>query len=132
MNFPRTEPSALVDSLRDFLKNFQKASKCLQIPLLKPKIEIGSTKSKDNLLAHYYRDIIEHPNRIIRLSFRFGDNTSYVFSIKEFELLGNQFINIEIVKFNPRENHQLSKKRYYVENKCETFESNYDVYHIHP
>ena len=43
--------SSLVDSVRDFLKTFDKASNCLQIPFLKSKIEMGSTKSKDNRFA---------------------------------------------------------------------------------
>ena len=70
------------ESLRDFLKTFDQASKCIQIPLPKSKVEIGSIKSKDNLFVHYYNDIIEHPNRPIRLSFRFGNNNSCVFSMK--------------------------------------------------
>ena len=45
------ELSSLVDSLHDFLKTFDKASKCLQTPLTKPESEIGSTKPKDNLFA---------------------------------------------------------------------------------
>ena len=40
---------SLGDSLRHFVKTFDKASKCLEIPLLKPKIEIGSTKQKKPL-----------------------------------------------------------------------------------
>ena len=44
--------TCLVDNLRDFLKTFDQASKCKQIPLPKPKVEIGSKKSKDNLFAH--------------------------------------------------------------------------------
>ena len=44
--------SSLLDRLCVFLKTFDKESKGLQIPLLKPKIEIGSTKSNDNLFAH--------------------------------------------------------------------------------
>ena len=71
VNISKRELTCLVDNLRDFLKRFDQASKCIQIPLPKPKAEIGSTKSKDNLFAHYYNDIIEHPNRQIRLSFRF-------------------------------------------------------------
>ena len=81
--------NCLVDSLRDFLKTFDPASKCIQIPVPKFKVDMGSTKSKDNLFAHYYNDIVEHPNGKIRLSFRFGNNNSCVFSIKKFELLGN-------------------------------------------
>ena len=89
--YPKMELTCLVDSLRDFLKTFDQASKCIQIPLPKPKVEIGSTKSKDNLFAHHYNDIIERPNRQYRLSFRFGNNNSCVFSLKQFELHGNQF-----------------------------------------
>ena len=127
VNISKRELTCLVDNLRDFLKTFEQASKCIQIPLPKPKVEIGSTKSKDNLFAHHYNDIIEHPNRQIRLSFRFGNNTSCVFSLKMFELHGNQFILTEIVNLNHREIHHLYKNRYYVANKCEIFESNYNV-----
>ena len=76
MNISKRELTCLVDNLSDFLKTFDQASKCIQICLPKPKVEIGSTKSKDNLFAHYYNDIIEHPNSQIRLSFRFGNNNS--------------------------------------------------------
>ena len=71
VNISKTELTCLVDTLRDFLKTFDQASKCIQIPLPKPKVEIGSTKSKDNLFSHCYNEVIEHPNRQIRLSFRF-------------------------------------------------------------
>ena len=108
------------------------ASKNIQIPPPKPKFEIGSTKSEDNPFAHYYNDIIEHPNRQIRLSFRFGNNNSCVFPLKKFELHGNQFIPTEILSLNHREIHHLYKTRYYVANKCETIRGNYNVQCIHP
>ena len=127
MNISKRELNSLVNSLRYFLKTFDKASKCLRIPLSKPKIEIGPTKSKDNLFAQYYDDIIEHPNIQIRLSLRSGSNNSCVFSIKEFKLHGNQFILTEIVNLNHHEIHHLHKNRYYVADKCEITESNYDV-----
>ena len=127
MNISKTELTCLVDNLRDFLKTFDQASKCIQIPLPKPNVEIGSTKSKDNQFAHYYNDIIEHPNRQSRLSFRFGNNNCCVFSNKKFELHSNQFILTEIVKLNHREIHHFYKNRYYVANKCEIIESNYNV-----
>ena len=123
----KRELTCLVDNLRVFLKTFYQASKRIQIPLPKPEVEIRSTLSQDNLFAHYYNDTIEHPNRQIRLSFRFGNNNSCVFSIKKFELHGNQFILTEIVSLNHREIHQLYKNRYYVANKCETNESKYNV-----
>ena len=84
----KRELTCLVDNLRDFLKTFDQASKCIQILLPKPKVENGSTKSKDNLFVHHYNDIIEHINRQFRLSFRFVNNNSCVFSLKKFELHG--------------------------------------------
>ena len=67
INISKRELISLVDSLRDLLKTSDHPSKCIQLPLPKPKVAIGSTKSKDNLFAHHYNDIIEHPNRQIRL-----------------------------------------------------------------
>ena len=127
VNISKRELTCLVDILRDFLKTFDQASKCIQIPLPKPKVETGSKKSNDNLFVHHYNDIIEHPKRQIRLSFRFGNNNSCVFSLKKFELHGTQFILTEIVNLNHRELHHLYKNRYYVANKCEVTESNYNV-----
>ena len=51
VNISKRVLTCLVDSLRIFPEAFNNASKCIQIPLPKPKIEIGSTKSKDNLFA---------------------------------------------------------------------------------
>ena len=79
MNITRRELTCLVDSLRDFLESFDHASECIQVPLPKPKVEIGSTESKGNLFAHYYSHIIEHRKRQIRLYFRFGNNNYCVF-----------------------------------------------------
>ena len=95
VNISERELTCLVDNLRDFLKSFDQASKCIQTPLPKPKDEIGSTKSEDNLFAHYYNDIMEHPNRQIRLSFRFGNNISCVFSLKNLNYAAiNLFLQI--------------------------------------
>ena len=127
MNISERKLTCLANNLRNSLKNFDQASKCIQIPLPKPKVEIGSTKSKDNLFVHHYNDIIEHPKRQFRLSFRFGNNNSCLFSLKKFELHGNQFIPTKIVNLNHREIHQFYKIRYYVANKCEIIESNYNV-----
>ena len=132
VNTSKRELICLVDNLRDFLKTFDQASKCIQIPLPNPTVAIGSTKFKDNLFAHHYNDIIKHPNRQIRLSFRFEKNTSCGFSLKKFELHGNQFILTEIVNLNHREIQHLYENRYYVANKCELIESNYNVQCIHP
>ena len=132
VNLSKRELTCLVDNLRDFLKTLYQDSKCIQIPQPKPKVEIGSTKSNDNLFVPHYNDIIEHPNRQVRLSLRFGNNNSCVFSLKKFELHGNQFILTEVVNLNHRETHHLYKNRYYVANKCELIESNYNVQCIHP
>ena len=83
VNISKRELTCLADNLRDFLKTFDQASKCIQVPLPKLRVEIGSTKSKDNLFAHHYSDIVEHPNRQIRLSFRFPFSDSCVFSIEK-------------------------------------------------
>ena len=127
VNISKEGLTYLVDSLRDFRKTFDQASECIQIPLPKPKIEIGSTNSKDNLFAHYYNDIIGHSHRKIRISFRFGNNNFCIFYIKKFELHGNQFNLTKIVKGNYLEMHYSYKSRYYVANKCEIIESNYNV-----
>ena len=61
-------------------------------------------KVKKNLFAHYYNDIPEHPNRQVRLSFRFGNNNSCVFSLKSLnytaiDLFFQKLSTIAIVKF---------------------------------
>ena len=109
-----------------FGRQFDKASKCSQVPLPKPKVDIGSTKAKENLFTQYFNDIIENQNRQIRLSFRFG-NYICVF-IKKFEQHGNQLI----VNLNHCEIHHLCRDRYYVANKCELVQGNYDLLCIHP
>ena len=123
----KRELFSLVDSLREFLKTFNEARKSKQIPLPKPNVEIGSTKLKDNLFAHYYTNIIEHPNWQNGLSFRLGKINFCVFSIKKFELHGNQNILTAIVNLNHHQIHRLYKNRYYVGKKCEIIEGNYDV-----
>ena len=65
------ENESLLNSLGEFLKAFDQANKVSQIPLPKPKFEIGFTKAKDELFTHCYKDIAEHLNRQIRISFRF-------------------------------------------------------------
>ena len=51
MNVSRRDLTSLVDSLHVFLKIFDNASKCLQIPLSMPKVETGSTESEGNFFA---------------------------------------------------------------------------------
>ena len=47
---------SLLDSLGEFLKPFDQANKVSQIPLPKPKFEIGITKPKAELFSHCYKD----------------------------------------------------------------------------
>ena len=103
--FSKKDFISLVDSLPDFLKTFDNASKCIQIPLPKLNVVIGSTKSKGNLFAHYYSDITEYQNRQIRLSLQFGNNNFCVFSIKSLNYTAiNLFLQrlstLTIAKFN--------------------------------
>ena len=82
------EPAALLNTLRQFLKQYDKTVKFpASFPLPKPKQEIGLTLFKDELFAHYFQDIKEQCNRQIRLSFCFERNTECCFSIKILKLL---------------------------------------------
>ena len=75
VSISKKEIESLLDSLGDFLKAFEQANKISQIPLPKPKFEIGFTKAKDELFSHCYKVIVEHLNRQIRLSFQFEKKT---------------------------------------------------------
>ena len=66
---------SLLDSLGEFLKTFDQANKVSQIPLPKPKFEIGFTKSKDELFSHCYKDLVEQLTRQVRLLFLFEKKT---------------------------------------------------------
>ena len=110
-----------LDSLGEFLKAFDQANKVSQIPLPKPKFEVGFTKAKDELFSHCYKDIVEHLNRQIRISFRFEKNKTCVFSIKKFEHYGDQFILTEVVNLGYREIKHLYKNRFFVAYKCNFF-----------
>ena len=95
MNNSKKEPSSLVESLRENIKNLHKMSKCFRISLPKTENEIRSTKSNDKFFAHYCKDVIEHPikkNCIIPIS----NNISCVFSINIFEPQSNQITLTEI------------------------------------
>ena len=99
----KKEIESLLENLGEFLKAFDQANKVLQIPLPKPEFEIGFTKAKDDLFTHCYKDIVEHLNRQIRLSFRFEKKTRLAISIKKFEHYGDQFILTEVVNLGYRE-----------------------------
>ena len=98
VSISKKEIESLLDSLGEFFKAFDEANKVLQIPLPKPNFEIGFTKANDELFSHCYKDIVDHLNRQIRLSFRFGKkNKNCVISIKKFEQYGDQFFLTEVV-----------------------------------
>ena len=63
VSISKNEIESLLDSLGEFLKAFDPANKVSQIPLYKPKFEIGFTEAKDELFSHCYKDIAEHLNR---------------------------------------------------------------------
>ena len=127
VSFSKKEIESLLDSLGEFLKAFDQANKVSQIPLPKPKFETGFTKAKDELFTHCYKDIVEHLNRQIQLSFRFEKKKTCVFSIKKFEHYGDQFILTEVVNLSFREIKHLYRNRFFVAYKCDIFESNYNV-----
>ena len=130
VSFSEKEINSLLNSLGEFLEAFDQANKVSQIPLPKPKFEIGFTKAKDELFTHCYKDIAEHLNIQIRISFRLEENKTCVFSIKKFEHYGDQFILTEVANLGYREIKQLYKNRYLVAYKCDIFESNYNVSRI--
>ena len=127
VSISKNEIESLLDSLRDFLKAFDQANKVSQIPLPKPKYEIGFRKPKDELFSHCYKDIVQHLNRQTRISFRVEKNKTCVFSIKKFEHYGDHFILTEVVNLGYREIKHLYKNRFFVAYKGNIFQSNYDV-----
>ena len=76
---------ALLDDLRDFLKDNEQAKNSTENLLPTPKNENGSTLSKDKLFAYWYTDLREHSNSHIHSSSRFEQNNRCVFSIKKFD-----------------------------------------------
>ena len=112
VSISKIEIESLLDSLGEFLKAFDQANKVSQIPLPKAKFEIGFTKAKNELFSHFYKAILEHLNRQIRISFRFEKNKTGVFSIKKFEHYGDQFILTEVVNLGYREIKHLYKYRF--------------------
>ena len=112
VSISKNEIEFLLDSLGEFLKAFDQANKVSQIPLPKSKFEIGFTKAKHELFNHCYKDIVEHLNRQIRISFRFEKNKTCVFSIRKFEHYGDKFILTEVVNLGYREIKHLYKNRF--------------------
>ena len=125
------ELAAIFNTLLQFLKQYDKSVKFPALyPLPKPKQEGGFTLFKDELFAQYFQDIKEHCNRQIRLSFRFERNKESSFSIKKFQIVGEQNVLLEIINLRHCEVHSPYKNRYYFASKSgiliafKTFESN--------
>ena len=127
MKISRRDLGSLVNSLRDFLKAFFTASKCLHILLTNQKTEIGSTMSKNNLFNLYSEDIIENPNRQNHSWFRVEIRKTCISYIKKFQPYKIQFILTKVVYLDHRGVHHVYKNRYYVANKCGKKESKFDV-----
>ena len=122
------ELAAILNTLRQFLKHYDKTVKFPALhPLPEPKQEIGFTLFKDELVAHYFLDIKEHCNRQIRLSLRFERNKECCFSIKKFEIFGEQNVLTEIINLRHCEVHSFYKNRYYIASKCGNIDSTYDI-----
>ena len=113
VSISKKEIESLLDSLAEYLEAFDQANKVSQIPLPKSKFENWLTKAKDELFTHCYKDIVEHLNRQVRLSFWFEKNKDCVFSIKKFEQNGDQFILTEVVNLSYREIKHLYKNRFF-------------------
>ena len=113
VSISKKEIESLLDSLGEFLKAFDQANKVSQIPLPTPKFEIGFTKAKDELFSHCYKDIVEHLDRQIKLSFRFEKNKTCVFSIEKFEKYSDLFILTEVVNLSYRGIKHLYKNRFF-------------------
>ena len=125
------ELAAILNTLRQFLKQNDKTVKFPALyPLPKPKQEIGFISFKDELFAHYFQDIKEHCNRQRRLSFRFElsfRNKECCFSIKKFQIVGEQHVLKEIINLRHCEVRSLYKNCHYFVSKCGIFDSIYDI-----
>ena len=71
-------------------------------------------QKKDELLSHFYSDIVEHFNREFRLSFRCEKKKNCVFFIKKIEQYGDPFILTEVVILGYREIKHLYKNRFFL------------------
>ena len=126
VSISKKEIESLLDSLGEFLKVFVQANKLLQIPLPKSKFEIGFTKAKDELFSHCYKDIVEHSNTQIRLSFRSEKK-------QDLRLLHQKFVHTVIKSFLQKlstlvtAKSKISARIDFFAYKCDIFESNYNV-----
>ena len=106
---------SLMDSLPNFLRNSDQASKCIWILLLKPNVNIGSKNSKKNkLFTHCHKNFFEYSCRKLHSTSRFGNNKPRLFSIKNFELLSNQLTLANFFNLKFRNFHNFLMNWFYV------------------
>ena len=92
-----------MNTLRQFLKQYNKTVKFPAFyPLPKHKQEIGFSLFKDELFAQIFQDNKEYCNRQIRLSFRFKRKKECCFSIKKFQIVGEQNVLRDYQSTTPR------------------------------
>ena len=128
MSVSLKELSTILNTLRQFLKRYDKTGNFPALyPLPKPKQEIGFTLFEDELFAHCFLDIKEHCNSQIRPSFRYQRKKDCCFSIKKFQIVGEQNVLKKIINLRHCEVHSFYKNRYYIASKCRIFDSNYDI-----
>ena len=100
--------------------------------ITKTQLQMGSTKSIDNLFTHCCNEINEHPNRRFRLLFRFANNNSGVFSIEKLNCavissLLQKVSTLTIARFTTSKNNGTK-----LQTRVEKNGSNYDVYCLQP
>ena len=133
VSVPSKEVAAILDSLRQFLKQYDKDVKFTALyPLPIPKLEIGFTLSKDGMFAQNFQDIKEHCNQQVRLSFDFEHNKECCSSIKTFQIVSEENVLTEIINLRHCEVYSIYKNRKYNASKCGMFNSNYDIWLEHP
>ena len=105
VNVSKRELTSLVDSLLDFLKIFDHASKCIQISLPKPKVQIGFTKAKKTI-SLLITLMISLNIQINRLSYRSRLQTTILASFLSKSLnymainwFSQQLLTLTIAKF---------------------------------
>ena len=86
MNISKRYLSSLVDSLRDFLKTFDKVIKCLQVPLPKPKLRLDQQNQKTIFLLITIKISLNIQEDKLDFLLRFVNNQFCVFSFKKFGL----------------------------------------------
>ena len=127
VNISKRELTCLIDSLRDFAEPLITLASVYRYPYRRPKLRLDLQSQKTIFLP--ITKTMSLNTQIDKIVYHSDLETtiSCVFSLKKFELHCNQFIPTEIINLNHREIHHLYKKRYYVANKCEIIDSNYNV-----